>query len=151
MKNPCWLHSLYQEHQNEGILLKKSFHIHSHEQKMEEECICANTLILLTRQHYRPGWISKVKQVNQWRLYLWRLKFGRQGRVSEVAQSCLTLCDPMDCKPPGSSIHGIFQARVLEWVAISSSRGLFWPRDWIQVSLTAGRRFTVWATREGPM
>ena len=42
-----------------------------------------------------------------------------------VAQSCLILCDTMDCSPPGSSIHGIFQARVLEWVAISYSRGLF--------------------------
>ena len=42
---------------------------------------------------------------------------------SEVAQSCLTLCDPMDCSPPGFSVHGIFQARVLEWVAISFSRG----------------------------
>ena len=42
---------------------------------------------------------------------------------SEVAQSCLTLCDPMDCSLPGFSVHGIFQARVLEWVAISFSRG----------------------------
>ena len=42
---------------------------------------------------------------------------------SEVAQSCPTLCEPMDCSPPGSSIHGIFQARVLEWVAVSFSRG----------------------------
>ena len=67
---------------------------------------------------------------------------------SEVAQLCLTLCDPMDCSPPGSSIHGIFQAKVLEWVAISFSRGSFQPRDWTQVSHTAGRRFTVWATRE---
>ena len=41
---------------------------------------------------------------------------------SEVAQSCLTLSDPMDCSPPGSSIHGIFRVRVLEWVAIASSR-----------------------------
>ena len=41
---------------------------------------------------------------------------------NEVAQSCPTLCDPMDCSLPGSSIHGIFQARVLEWVAISFSR-----------------------------
>ena len=40
---------------------------------------------------------------------------------SEVAQSCPTLCDPMDCSPPGSSVHGIFQARILEWVAISFS------------------------------
>ena len=38
--------------------------------------------------------------------------------VSEVAQSCLTLCDPIDCSPPGSSVHGTFQARILEWVAI---------------------------------
>ena len=41
---------------------------------------------------------------------------------SEVAQSCPTLCDPMDCSPPGSSVHGVFQARVLEWGAIASSR-----------------------------
>jgi len=42
---------------------------------------------------------------------------------SEIAQSCLTLCEPMNCSLPGSSIHGIFQARVLEWVAIFFSRG----------------------------
>ena len=48
---------------------------------------------------------------------------------SEVAQSCPTLCDPMDCSPPGSSIHGILQARTLEWVAISFSRRSSWPRD----------------------
>ena len=42
---------------------------------------------------------------------------------SEVAQSCLTLCDPVDCSPPGSSVHGILQARILEWVVISFSRG----------------------------
>ena len=67
---------------------------------------------------------------------------------SEVAQSCLTLCDPMDCSPPGSSVHGIFQARVLEWVAISFSRGSSQPRDRTQVSRIAGRHFTVWATRK---
>ena len=67
---------------------------------------------------------------------------------SEVAQSCLTLYDPMDCSLPGSSVHGIFQARVLEWVAIAFSRGSSRPRDWTQVSCIAGRRFTVWATRE---
>ena len=68
--------------------------------------------------------------------------------LSEVAQSCPTLCDPMDCSLPGSSAHGIFQTRVLEWVAISFSRGSSQPRDRTQVSCTAGRRFTVWATRE---
>ena len=52
----------------------------------------------------------------------------------EVAQSCPTLCDPMDCSLPGSSVLGIFQARILEWVAISFSRGPSWPRNWTQVS-----------------
>ena len=55
---------------------------------------------------------------------------------------------PMDCSLPGSSVHGIFQARTLEWVAISFPRGSSPPRDWNQVSHIVGRRFTVWATRE---
>ena len=67
---------------------------------------------------------------------------------SEVAQSCPTLCDLMDCNSPGSSVHGIFQARVLEWVAISFSRGSSRPRDRTQVSRIIGRCFTIWATRE---
>ena len=66
----------------------------------------------------------------------------------EVTQSCLTLCDPMDSSPPGSSIHGIFQATVLDWVAISFSRGSSRPKDQTQVSHIAGRCFTVWATKE---
>ena len=57
-------------------------------------------------------------------------------------------CDPMDCSPPGSSVHEIFQARILEWVAISFSRGSSQPRDWTRVSCTAGRFFTDWTTRE---
>ena len=69
---------------------------------------------------------------------------------SEVAQSCPTLCDPVDYSPPGSSVHGILQARVLEWVAISFSRASSWPRDRTQVSRIAGRRFNLWATREAP-
>ena len=69
---------------------------------------------------------------------------------SEVAQSCPTLCDPMDCSLQGSSIHGIFHARVLEWIAISFSRGSSQPRDWTSVSHIAGRGFTVWATKEAP-
>ena len=67
---------------------------------------------------------------------------------NEVAQSCPTLCDPMDCNLPGSSVHGIFKARVLEWVAISFSREASQPRDETQVSHIVDRPFTVWATRE---
>ena len=66
-----------------------------------------------------------------------------QGSPSEVAQSCPTLCDPMDCHLPGSSVHGIFQARALEWVAISFSRGSSQPRDQTRVSRTAGSRFII--------
>ena len=62
---------------------------------------------------------------------------------SEVAQSCPTLCDPMDCSLPGSPVHGIFQARVLEWIAISFSRGSSQPKDRTQVSRIVDRRFTV--------
>ena len=56
----------------------------------------------------------------------------------------------MDCSPPGSSIHGILQAIILEWVAISFSRGSSRPRDWTWVSCIAGRCFNLWATREAP-
>ena len=62
-----------------------------------------------------------------------------------VAQSCATRCNPMDWGPQGSSVHGIFQSRVLEWVAISSSRGFSWPRDQTHVSCIsalAGEFFT---------
>ena len=58
------------------------------------------------------------------------------------------LCDPMDWSPPGSSVHRISQARVLEWVVIFSSRGSSWPRDRTQVCCIAGGFFTIWATRE---
>ena len=67
---------------------------------------------------------------------------------SEVAQSCLTLCDLMDCSLPGSSLHRILQARVLEGVAISFFRGSSWPRDRTWVSRIPGRCFNLWATRE---
>ena len=69
---------------------------------------------------------------------------------SEVkfAQSCPTLWDSKYCSPPGSSVHGVLQARIPEWVAIPFSGGSSWPRDWTWVSCIAGRFFTVWATRE---
>ena len=67
---------------------------------------------------------------------------------SEVAQSCPTLCDPVDCSPPGSSVHRILQAGILEWVAISFSRRSSQPKDWTQVSRIAGRLINLWATRE---
>ena len=67
-----------------------------------------------------------------------------------VAQSCPTLCDPMDGSPPGSSVHGILQAKILEWVAIPFSRGSSQPRDRTWVSCITVRFFTLWDTREAP-
>ena len=71
-----------------------------------------------------------------------------KAEENEAAQSCLTLCNPMDCSLPGSSLHGILQARVLEWVAISFSRGSSRPSDRTWVSCIPGRCFNLWATRE---
>ena len=73
---------------------------------------------------------------------------GNMSTSVSVAQSYLTVCNPMDCSPPGASVHGMLQARILQWVAIPFSRGSSQPRDWTEVSCTAGEFFTVWATRE---
>ena len=81
----------------------------------------------------RPGWKVSWRRLCEWVI---------------VTLSCLILCDPMDCSLPGSSVHGIPQARTLEWVAISFSRGSSPPRDQTQASHIAGRFFTIWATRE---
>ena len=70
------------------------------------------------------------------------LTTGPRGE-GEVAQSCLTVCNPMDCSLPGFSVHGILQARILEWVTISFSRGSSQPRDRTQVSCIGGRRFNL--------
>ena len=63
-----------------------------------------------------------------------------------VSQSLLALWDPVDCSPPGSSVHGILQTRMPEWAAIPFSRGSSLPRGWIPLSCIAGRFFTTWAT-----
>ena len=76
----------------------------------------------------------------------WNIKKAESER--EVAQLCPTLCNSMYCSLPGSSVHGIFQERILESVAISFSRGSSEPRARTQVSHNAGRCFAIWATRE---
>ena len=78
-------------------------------------------------------------------------KVGIDRREREWSHSVVSDSDLMDCSPPGSSVHGIFQARVLEWVAISFFRGSSQPRGWTLVSRIASRHFTIWATREAPL
>ena len=77
-------------------------------------------------------------------LFLFPCRSRKIGMEGLVAQACLTLCDPMDCSLPGSSVHGISQTRILEWVAILFSRGSSLLRHHTRM---AGRFFTVWATR----
>ena len=72
--------------------------------------------------------------------------FLERKKESEVSQSCPTLCNPVECSLPDSSVHGIFWARVLEWVALSFSRGSCQPSDRTRLSCIIGRHFTVWAT-----
>ena len=85
-------------------------------------------------------------------LWQYGLQPTRARRLAAAAakslQSCPTLCDPIDGSPPGSSVPGILQARILEWVAISFSRGSSWSSDRTQVSHITGRFFTTWVTRE---
>ena len=82
---------------------------------------------------------------------IWTLKRNNTDEVKVKSLSCVQLCHPMDCRPPGSSIHGISQARILEWVAISFFRGSSRPRDWTWVSCIAGRCFNLWATGEAQL
>ena len=82
------------------------------------------------------------------------LTYRHRARVcARSLQSCLTLCNPVDRSPPGSSVHGVLQARELEWVATPFSRGSFWSRDWTcvsGVSCTVGGFFPHWDPREAP-
>ena len=95
------------------------------------------------------GWVKRnedpfsslnLKSYKVFRTHLAYVK-GNNG-WSEVTQSCPTLCNPVDCSLPGFSVHGILQARILEWLAISFSRGSSWFRDQTCVSCIADRLFT---------
>ena len=99
------------------------------------------------------GCVYKTIQKSDW--ILLKLLFHRNVIINTglklsvkvlLAWSCLILCNPIDSNLPDSSVHGIFQARVLEWVAISFSRGSSQPRDWTRVFRIAVRRFTICAT-----
>ena len=96
-----------------------------------------------------PGWEKKAKgsDINIHSIVIQQILESEKKRKWSRSV-CPTLCNTMDCSLPGSSVHGIFQAKILEWVAISFFRGSSRPRDWTRVSHIVGRHFTVWATRE---
>ena len=95
---------------------------------------------------------ASIRVVPAWQLMstIWDGSFYGGTVLCLAAQSCPTLHNPMGCSPPGSSIHGILQARTLEWEAYPFSRGSSPPRNWTRVSYIAGGFFTSWATRKAP-
>ena len=102
---------------------------------------------LLPQPHHTPLGCHRAKLPVLYSSSLLSIYFTHGMYKVLVAQSCLTL-QPMDCSLPGSSVHGILQAQILECVAILFSRGSSPPRNWTQVSCIAGVFFTGWATRE---
>ena len=92
--------------------------------------------------------LPKFKQVLQALGFFLSSRKYTKERVSHSVVS--DSFDPLDCSPPGSSVHGILQARILQWVAIPFSRGSSQPRDWTQDSCITGRWFIIWTTREAP-
>ena len=90
------------------------------------------------RSHKPLSAAKKINEVIIQRNMITRCDKHYEGTVcvhAKLLQSCLTLSDPMDCSLPGSSMHGIPQARILEWVAIPFPRGSSWARDWTLVSM----------------
>ena len=91
---------------------------------------------------YLQGWgkCSKIRKLQGCECLKchWMIHFNTVACVhAKSLQSCPTLCDPVACSPPGSSVHGILQARILEWVVMPSSRGSSWPRDGTRVSCSS--------------
>ena len=84
---------------------------------------CSHSSLLYAVKHQLRVWPTLKQRLLSWKWCATKLR-----------QSCLTLCDPLDCSPSGSSVHGILQARILEWVAISSFTESSWPRDWTHIS-----------------
>ena len=109
------------------------------------EAVCEHLCVL---HRDLNAWFKDLKTINvaSWKCYWFIIIIIILINVYLVTQSCLTLCEPIDCSPPGFSVHGILQARILEWIAISFSRGFSQPRGRTQVSHIAGRCFNLWAT-----
>ena len=89
---------------------------------------CSSATRLL---QYRPvpskSWASTSLWPRGWGPFCANKRAGACPMSAQSLQSCLTVCDPMDCSPPGSLVHGVLQARILEWIAIPSSKGSAWP------------------------
>jgi len=102
---------------------------------------------LVSNIHKELSECNKEPNNKKWQL-IWKHTSPKKTFFVLIAQSCPTLCDPMDYSPPGSSVHRILQAKILERVATPFSRGSSRPREWTRVSRIADRFFTIWPTRK---
>ena len=125
-------------HQRTGLPLHTALHIRGKTNKQTEKLSINLTLYKAYTIHCTNLREVETKRKKKFNLEAWERK-----KESEVTQSCPTLCDPMDCSLSGSSVHGIFQARILEWDAISFSRRSSRHRDCTWVSRIVGTCFTV--------
>ena len=106
-------------------------------------------------QEWESSFVFVLKPADRGLLSCSLKKVGKKWNIAQkmiyvcvlVTQLCPTLCNPTDGSLPGSSVHRILQARILEWVTSFFFRGSSWSRDWTQVSCIAGGFFTIWATR----
>ena len=120
---------------------------------LQAKFICKSNKLKIIQMYINKALLSNVVYSLIYSVvcsFAYSLNIHKVKSESEVAQSYPTLCDAMDCSLPVSSVHRIFQARVLKWVAISFSRGSSRPRDQTWVSHIVGRCFTIWASREVP-
>ena len=119
-----------------------------------------NARLKKTRLDWFVFFFNPRKSENSLMFHRWKLRLEQENlqdytfvlemllSSAKVTQSCLTLCNPMDCSQSGSSVHGISQAIILVWVAISFSRGSSWSRDQIHISCIGRCILYHWATRE---
>ena len=127
--------------------------------EMSDQEVTYSTLRFLqspseSQKRLRPGGTQRSDKTEEKGTHLKHLDSPDSYVLAKSLQSCSTLCDPMDCSPPGSSVHGISQGRIPEWVAIFSSRGCSRPRDWTCISYgsyTVSEIFYHWATGRSPL
>ena len=151
--------SRYVSKRNRNIFTWQSVHkylqwIYSKSPNVELKCPSTGKWISKLQYIHAMKHYSAIKKENQAQIYTITQINLRYILLSERKVKVLdtkldrSLCNPMDCSPPGSSVHGILQVRILEWLAILFSRGSSWPRDQTQVSRIVGRRFTFWTAGE---
>ena len=137
MEIPCW----YSPEPTAGK---------SHRKILPYFCPIYSTLRTINNMVSGTGRSGEIFYVKYFHPVLWIILYSPERCTCVCAQSCPTLCDPIDCSPPGSSVHSILQARMLEWVAIPFSRGSSWPGDWTHISCTAHGFFTTEAPGKPP-